>query len=282
MKKTLCLIFCVLSLVLLSICVTSAATKKAPPKKASQKKSAKQSDCPAIHDCASCHTFSRDEAATLLKDFGEVKGVKLAPVKGLYEVIVQRGNRQTPVYVDFSKKLLIPSPIFDIALKRPVSPPPVELPVILPQADLDRIPLADSIVMGNADGKNRLFVFTDPDCPFCSKLHTELKKLVTLEPELTVYIKMFPLKMHPKAYDKARVILGSNSLEMLEKAFAHGELPPPGDKDPKEPVDATIKLGDSLGIKGTPAMIFPDGRLVSGSMSAEAILGLLKQAATKK
>jgi thiol:disulfide interchange protein DsbC len=265
MKRSLCLMLCVLSLIPLTICVTSAATKKVPPKKTSQKKTVIQQDCPSIHDCTACHTFTKDEAGTLL-----------------YEVSVQRGNRQAVVYVDFSKKLLLPAPIFEIASKRSLTPAAVELPVIIPKAALDKIPRTDSIVMGKPDGKSILFVFTDPDCPFCSKLHNELKKLVTLEPELTVYIKMFPLKMHPQAYDKARVILGSKSLEMLEKAFAHGQLPAPGDKDPKQPVDETIKIGESLGIQGTPAMIFPDGRLVAGAMSAESIRGLLKPAAPKK
>ena len=282
MKRTLCVVLSLLALILLTMGVSFAAAKKTPAKKASQKKTVKQQDSHAIHDCAACHIFSKDEAATLLKDFGEVKDVKLAPVKGLYEVSIQRNNRQAVVYVDFGKKLLLPAPIFEIASKRSVTPPAVELPVIIPKADLDRIPRTDSIVMGKTDGKIRLFVFTDPDCPFCTKLHNELKKLMTLEPELTIYIKMFPLKMHPKAYDKARVILGSNSLEMLEKAFAHGELPLPGDKDPKGPVDETIKIGESLGIQGTPAMIFPDGRLVAGAMSAESIRGLLKPVAPEK
>lgn len=282
MKRSLCFVLSLLVLVLLAIGASSAATKKAPVKKASQKKSIKQQDCPAIHDCASCHTFSKDEAATLLKEFGAVQDVKLAPVKGLYEVSVQRGNRQAVVYVDFAKKLLMPAPIFEITSKRSLTPASVELPVVIPKADLAKIPRNDSIVMGKADGSKILFVFTDPDCPYCVKLHNELKKLVTLEPELTIYIKMFPLKMHPQAYDKARVILGAKSLEMLEKAFAHGQLPAPGDNDPKQPVDETIKIGESLGIQGTPAMIFPDGRLVAGAMSAEAIRGLLKPVVSNK
>jgi thiol:disulfide interchange protein DsbC len=130
--------------------------------------------------------------------------------------------------------------------------------------------------MGNPSGKKRLFVFTDPDCSFCAKLHGELKKLVAMEPELVIYIKMFPLKMHPQAYDKARVLLGSKSLEMLEKAFAHGELPQPGDNYPKEPVDETIKLGESLGINGTPALILPDGRVIAGAREAGVIRELLQ------
>ena len=172
-----------------------------------------------IHNCASCHTLSIG-SERIFKGLGEIKAVKMSPVKGLYEVTVQQGNRQAVAYLDFSKKLLVPGPIFDTATKSSLTPPPVELPKILSKEELDAIPLTDSIVMGNPSGKKRLIVFTDPVCPFCARLHAELKKLVVMEPDLVIYIKMFPLKMHPDAYDKARVILGSHSLDMLEKAFA--------------------------------------------------------------
>jgi thiol:disulfide interchange protein DsbC len=261
------LVFCFAS----NVAASPTAVKKAVPKTTKSGSSRAMT-----HSCSSCHTLSRQEAATLLHDLGEVKDVKLAPVKGLFEVTMQRDNRQAIIYVDFGKKLLVPGPIFDIASKRTVTPPPVELPKILSKAELAKIPTANSIVMGNPSGKKRLFVFTDPDCSFCAKLHGELKKLVAMEPELVIYIKMFPLKMHPQAYDKARVLLGSKSLEMLEKAFAHGELPQPGDNYPKEPVDETIKLGESLGINGTPALILPDGRVIAGAREAGVIRELLQ------
>ncbi len=248
---------------------------------ASSSKIAKQKSSPnkaMIHNCASCHSLSVEEANKAIKGIGEVKAVKLSPVKGLYEVTVQQGNRQAVVYLDFGKKLLVPGPIFDTTTKRSLTPPPVELPKILSKGELDKIPLKDSIVMGNPKGTKRLIVFTDPVCPFCARLHVELKKLVVLEPDLVIYIKMFPLKMHPEAYDQARVILGSNSLEMLDKAFAKQTLPAPGSNDPKEPVDETIKIGNSLGIDGTPAMIFPDGSLVSGARDAETLRKMLEPA----
>jgi len=240
------------------------------------KKSARKAPAPAMsHDCASCHSLSKEEAGVILKELGTVKEVKMAPVKGLYEVTMQHENRQAVLYLDFGKKLVTPGPLFDIAEKRSITPPPFELPRILSKAELEKIPLSNSILMGNPAGKKRLFVFTDPDCPFCARLHGELKKLVTMEPDLAIYVKMFPLKMHPEAYGKARVILGANTLEMLDKAFAGEKLPEPGDKDLKEPVDETLKIGESLGIDATPALILPSGLLLSGFRDANDIKKVL-------
>jgi len=273
MKKLLCLL--ILVVIPVFSMNTLAAAKKTTAKQTASKASASL-DKAVIHNCASCHSLSKEEAGAVLKDLGTVKDVKMSPIKGLYEITIQHDNRQAVIYLDYGKKLVAPGPVFDIAAKRSLTPPPVELPKIISKADLERIPLTDSIVMGNPTGKKRIFVFTDPDCPFCVRLHAELKKLVAMEPDLTVYIKMFPLKMHPAAYDKARVILGSNSLEVLDKAFAGEKLPEPGEKDKKEPVDETIKLGESLGISGTPAMILPNGELVSGARDAAALRELLK------
>jgi thiol:disulfide interchange protein DsbC len=260
--------------VLLSVGSTGASAASSI-KKTSRKATGSNPDLAMIHKCASCHSLSQKEANAIFKGLGDVKAVKMSPVKGLYEVTVQQGNRQAVAYLDFGKKLLVPGPIFDTATKHSLTPPPVELPKILSKEELGKIPLTNSIIMGNPKGKKRLIVFTDPVCPFCARLHGELKKLVVLEPDLVIYIKLFPLKMHPDAYDKARVILGSHSLEMLEKAFAKEALPKPGPKDSKEPVDETLKVGESLGIDGTPAMIMPDGTLISGARSATELQGLL-------
>jgi len=227
------------------------------------------------HNCAACHFLSNEEAATLLKQFGEVKEVKLAPVKGLYEVTLQQGDRQMPAYIDFGKRLIIAGRIYTIATRKMMTPLPREVPVQLSPTQLHQIHRDDSIIMGNGNGKKWLFVFTDPECSYCKRLHGELKKLVSMEPDLTIYIKMNPLKMHQGAYDKARVILAAGSLEMLDKAFAGGKLPPPGENDPKEPIDETIKLAASLGIQGTPALVFPDGRLIIGFRDAPRMHALL-------
>ncbi len=268
-------------LIFLAAVLVSAGGHEAFPRSLTKKAVAKAPVTPSAgkmnHDCASCHALSKQDAGAIFKDIGEVIDVKMSPVKGLYEVTVRQSNRQATAYLDFGKKLLLPGPVFEIATKRPLTPAPEELPKVLSKAELEKIPVTNSIIMGNPSGKKRMFVFTDPDCPFCGKLHDELKTLVALEPDLVIYVKMFPLKMHPAAYDKARVILGSGSPEILEKAFAGEKLPEPGDKDPKEPVDETLKLGESLGIDGTPAIVLPGGRLITGARDAASLRTLLTE-----
>ena len=225
-------------------------------------------------ECASCHAITLQEANGLLKDIGHVQTVKPAAVRGLYELTLEKDGKTGVAYLDYGKKHIIGGQIFEIASNQVVGAPAQAKP----QDRLDPAKLSSehALVMGNPAGRKRLFVFTDPECPFCSKMHLELKKLVALEPDLVVYITLLPLKMHPHAYDKARVILGERSLKLLEKSFAGEKLPAPGPRDAKKPVDDTMHFAASVGINGTPTLVLPDGRILPGLKDAEAMRKLLQ------
>ncbi len=97
-----------------------------------------------------------------------------------------------------------------------------------------------TLVMGNAAAQKKAVVFTDPDCPYCLKLHTELKKIVAQRNDVAFYIKLFPLVMHKDAYWKSKSILCSSSLQMLEDNFE--KKPIPAQDCNSDAVDKTIEL----------------------------------------
>src|SRR5271169_317541 len=100
-----------------------------------------------------------------------------------------------------------------------------------------------------------------------------MKKVIEERKDIAFYIKMFPLPMHKGAYDKAKAIVCEKSLALLEDAFAGKELPKPICETTV--VDENIALAQKLGISGTPALIFPDGRVVPGAVDAKAIIGMI-------
>lgn len=230
---------------------------------------------PCGTDCAKCHTLTPADAMAAIKGLGNVKNVKMAPVKGLWELTLEKNGREGIAYLDFSKKYILAGTIFDIATGNRYGAPPT--PPRIKRTDFSRIPLKDSVVLGNPQGKKRIFVFTDPDCPFCKRMHQELKRLISMEPDLAVYVKMYPLKVHPHAYDKARVILGAGTKapQMLDKAFSGEKMPEPGPNDPSKPVDDSIRFADSIDVYSTPTLVLPDGSMASGVMDAETMRILL-------
>ncbi len=84
---------------------------------------------------------------------------------------------------------------------------------------------------------------------------------------------MFPLPIHKEAYDKAKAIVCEKSLSLLDDAFAKKALPKA--KCKTSAVDDNIKLANKLNISGAPAMVLPDGRVISGYKDAQAIKELI-------
>ncbi len=98
-----------------------------------------------------------------------------------------------------------------------------------------------------------------------------MKKVVAERKDIAFYIKLFPLPMHKEAMPISKAIAcGKFALSLLDEAIEKKSLPDA--KCETTAIDDNIKLGQKLGINGTPAIIFPDGTLVSGYLDAAAII----------
>jgi thiol:disulfide interchange protein DsbC len=114
-------------------------------------------------DCSKCHTLSKEEAASLLKDLipnVKVLEVRISPLKGVWEVDVEAGGKKGPTYVDFSKKHLVAGSIIEIKEKKNLTQ---ERLTELNKVDVSQIPLGDALVMGDKDAKHKIIVFDDPE-----------------------------------------------------------------------------------------------------------------------
>ncbi|MEE9591584.1 MAG: DsbC family protein [Thermodesulfobacteriota bacterium] len=215
-------------------------------------------------DCAACHSLSKDEASKILR--AEVTEIREAPIKGLWAVKGLKNEKRFVVYIDYGKRYVV-------LVNRFISVDDIAQHQRLRKLDISMIPTDDAIVMGNPDAKTRIIVFDDPDCPYCRKLHVEIKKIIERRSDIAFLIKLFPLDIHPQAYDKSRAILCEKSAKLLDDALTGKTLPKPTCEAPE--INENIKLAKSLGILGTPAIILPDGRLLSGYVEADVLLDFL-------
>lgn len=102
-----------------------------------------------------------------------------------------------------------------------------------------------------------------------------MKKVLETRDDVVFYIKMLPLvRIHPDAYKKTKAIVcekdNEKALKMLEDAFEKKPLPEPSCET--DSVDETIALAREFGITGTPAIVFPDGSKVNGSLSSVELI----------
>lgn len=236
-------------------------------------------------DCGACHSISTKEVQSLVSSVGkqmEVVEVKPAPVRGLYQATVRQGKEEGIVYVDFGKRYLISGRIIDAGQRKDVTQEELQR---RQRIDVTKINTEHALLLGNPAGTKKLYVFTDPECPYCAQLHAELDQLVRDEPQLLVYIILFPLDIHPDARWKTDSITCTaktdmpGALAMLERSFR---------KEPVERITCSASVADAallrageLGIGVAPTIITADGRLLVGVRKKEELQKMLEPEQTK-
>jgi thiol:disulfide interchange protein DsbC len=100
-----------------------------------------------------------------------------------------------------------------------------------------------------------------------------MKQVVSGRKDVVFMLKMLPLvQIHPEAYKKSQVVVcalgesNEKALALLEDAYAKKPLPEPSCQT--DAIDKALELGREIGLTGTPAMFFPDGRKIPGAKSA--------------
>lgn len=162
------------------------------------------------------------------------------------------------------------------------------------------VELRDRPIRGNDDAKVSIVVFSDFECPFCSKLLPSLEEaLETYGDDVSVTFKQMPLPFHAAADAAARASLAAGEQgkfwEMHDALFAHPTEVRGQDfralaeridldvdrfeKDMADPeiaatVARDIEDAKALGIRGTPSMIVGD-QLVVGAQPVAKILEVI-------
>lgn len=144
--------------------------------------------------------------------------------------------------------------------------------------DLFQPALADAVKIGN--GPNVVIEITDPDCPFCRKMHAYWQG----RSDVTRYVFMMPIaSLHPKADAKSRFILSAaNQAQAMNDVFSgmYDSQPLPSYKENERLVSVHRELAAKSGIDGTPAY-FINGSFVSGA-NIPLIEQLIKKGALPK
>ena len=73
----------------------------------------------------------------------------------------------------------------------------------LNKIDFASLPLDKAIKEVRGNGKLKVAVFSDPDCPYCKRLEHEFEKMT----DITIYTFMMPIpSLHPDAARKAELL----------------------------------------------------------------------------
>jgi thiol:disulfide interchange protein DsbC len=131
------------------------------------------------------------------------------------------------------------------------------------------LPLEKAVKMGN--GPNKVIEFTDPDCPFCRTA----SKFFAKRTDVTRYVFLYPLAMHPNAEAKIKYIFCAKDRTAAYEEAMGGKLDDMkfktcDDAKAAELVKTHKELGDKAGIPGlgTPMFVI-NGQTIRGANMPE-------------
>lgn len=196
-----------------------------------------------------------------------VDAVTKSPLPGLYEVTF--GARV--VYMDEDARYLLNGDMLDLETGASITEERTKGLKADKLASLDE---KDMIIYGDKDAQYTVTIFTDIDCGYCRKLHSEMAQYN----EQGIRIRYL-------AYPRAG--MGSDAAKAAESVWCSKDrntamtTAKQGGKVAAEPCDnpvaAHYALGQQFGINGTPAMVMSDGEVVPGYVPAKRLKFVLMQ-----
>lgn len=208
-----------------------------------------------------------DKTAAAIKDslqknygtlIGPVDQVNKSPIPGLYEVIV--GDHI--LYTNKSARYILDGQLIDLKTRSNVTAARAH-ELFTVAVDFDKLPLDLAVKKVKGDGSRKLAYFTDPNCGWCKKLEHELQNVNNV----TLYLFISTHIGGADSAEKAQAIwCSADRVKAWDDLMLHDTQPSAGKCE--APTAKVMELGRKLRVNGTPALIFANGEINPGYMSA--------------
>jgi len=201
------------------------------------------------------------EAIRALNPDLKVERVGQAAMPGFREVIV---GGQT-AYVSDDGRYLVQGSLYDLKAKKDLSRAAM---AALRRDLLAKVPQSDRIVFAPANPRYTVAVFTDVECGYCRKLHSQIADYNKLG--IAVEYLAFP-RMGLGSEDSQKMVdvwCAADRKSALTISKNDGSLPR---GHCANPVAAQYALGQRLGLTGTPMIIAANGMEAPGYLAPAAL-----------
>ncbi|MES2661850.1 MAG: DsbC family protein [Pseudomonadota bacterium] len=125
--------------------------------------------------------------------------------------------------------------------------------------------------------KGKLFVFTDPDCGYCRKFHSEVPALVAAGVQVNYLAWPRSGVASPTGETMIKIWCSKDPQAIMDQAKSGNSISVSAVPEKKlaacaQTVEKQVRLGQQLGVRGTPAIFTEDGRQVGGYRSAAELI----------
>jgi thiol:disulfide interchange protein DsbC len=212
-----------------------------------------------------------DPRAALLKLMpagSKLEDLRPSPIPGIFE-FTQGADVS---YMTADGKYFLDGNLYDMATRENLTE---ALRTRARLAMISAVPESEMLIFGPKNPQYTITVFTDVDCAYCRKLHSEMAELNRLG--VRVRYMFFPRTgPNTESWKKAEVVWCSpDRNEALTRAKAGAQLDMSRKCD-ATPVAREYALGQSIGVRGTPAILTENGDYISGYMPPRELVQQIK------
>lgn len=146
--------------------------------------------------------------------------------------------------------------------------------VSLRKGILEGLDEKDMIIFEPEKAQHTLTVFTDIDCVYCRKMHSQIEQYQDLG--IRIRYMAYPRGgIGSKSYDDAVTVwCNDDRRDAMTRAKSGEELEA---KTCDNPVEAEFNIGRKLGVQGTPALFLESGQMLPGYVPPERLKTILDE-----
>ncbi|MGB5253135.1 MAG: DsbC family protein [Sedimenticolaceae bacterium] len=202
----------------------------------------------------------------LLPDL-QVDDIRTTPIQNLYEVSF--GMRV--VYVTGDGRFLVQGNVIDLETRTEIT---AGRQSALKLAALQEVGEDQMVIFGPEDAEHTVTVFTDIDCGFCRRLHSEMAGYN--EKGIRIRYLFYPRAgIGSESYNKAVSVWCADDRKAAMNQAKAGQ--PVAPKTCDNPVDEHYALGQTMRLQGTPALVLESGETVPGYVPPDKLREALDQ-----
>lgn len=190
----------------------------------------------------------------------KIEVLKKMPSLQLYEVVV--GDQL--FYVDDKVNYFFSGHLFDLKNEKNLTEERLQEISGARQVDINSLPLEYAIKEVKGNGKRKLVIFSDPNCGYCKRLEKELVHISNV----TIYTFLYPILNGSKEIAEA-IWCSDNRLKSWNNFMFNGVRAT--GTSCETPIDTLLQTGKKYGFNSTPTIVFANGTIVPGMLSAEMI-----------
>jgi len=197
-----------------------------------------------------------------------VTEVRAAPMAGMVELDV---NGRESVYMTEDGRHILIGKLLEIKDGEVVNPAEERFEKVR-KAGIKELDPADMITYAADDETAEVYVFTDISCGFCRKLHRHIDEYNAAG--VTVHYLAFPRggATTEAAAAMRHIWCAEDRAQALTDAKLNNEVIQAELSDCAKPVDEQYQLGNTFGVRGTPAIYSTEDEQLGGYVTPEQLL----------